>query len=37
VRQAHDQLPNLTVIPMVDRLDHTKGIPERLAGFLAGF
>jgi trehalose 6-phosphate synthase/phosphatase len=35
VREIREQLPGQTIVLGVDRLDYTKGIPERLRGFRA--
>ena len=35
MREIREQLPGLNIVLGVDRLDYTKGIPERLRGFRA--
>ncbi len=33
VRRAYDRLPNIKMILGIDRLDYSKGLPERIAAF----
>lgn len=33
VRRAHDRLPNIKMILGIDRLDYSKGLPERIQAF----
>ena len=33
VRRAHDRLPNIKMILGIDRLDYSKGLPERIEAF----
>lgn len=33
VRMSHDRLPNIKIILGIDRLDYSKGLPERIVAF----
>ncbi|MGH9174120.1 MAG: alpha,alpha-trehalose-phosphate synthase (UDP-forming), partial [Vicinamibacterales bacterium] len=33
IRMAHDRLPNIKMILGIDRLDYSKGLPERITAF----